>query len=88
MPSRSIAIEGATWQVSPSGYVTQYDGDEFALVFSKGNGDAREVRVTRFSPTGTRSREQALAEMADADLCLLFARSQPSNTSPEAGYAT
>lgn len=87
MPSRSISIDGATWQVSPSGHVTQYDGDEFALVFARGSGEAREVRVTRFSPTGTRSRQQALAEMGDADLCTLFARSQPSNTSPEAGYA-
>ncbi|MEK6612539.1 MAG: hypothetical protein AABZ29_07135 [Gemmatimonadota bacterium] len=87
MPSRSLSIDGAAWQVSPSGYVTQYDGDEFALLFVRGSGNAREVRVTRFSPTGTRSREQALAEMADADLRVLFAQSQRSDTSPEAGYA-
>ena len=86
MPSRSLSIDGADWQVSPSGFVTQYDGDEFALLFARGSGSAHEVRVTRFSPTGTRSREQALAEMADAELRVLFARSQRSDTSPEAGY--
>jgi hypothetical protein len=42
--------------------------------------------VTRFSPHGTRSREQALAEMPDDDLRRLFAQSQPGETSPEAGY--
>lgn len=87
MPSRTLSIDGAAWQVSPSGYVTQSDGDEFALLFVRGSGDAREVRVTRFSPTGSRSRDQALAEMGDADLRALFGYSQASDTSPEAGYA-
>jgi len=40
----------------------------------------------RYSPQGTRSREQALLEMNDADLARLFDQSQPSDTSPEAGY--
>jgi hypothetical protein len=44
------------------------------------------VRLTRFSSTGTHSREQALAEMTDADLLRLFALSQSSARSPEAGY--
>ena len=70
----------------PSGRVTQYDRDEFALLFISGRGDDREVRVTRYSPQGTRSREQALLEMNDADLARLFDQSQPSDTSPEAGY--
>lgn len=87
MPSRTLSIDGAAWQVSPSGFVTQSDGDEFALLFVRGTGASREVRVTRFSPTGTRSRDQALAEMGDTDLRSLFAYSQPSDTSPEAGYA-
>ncbi len=87
MPSRSLTVDGATWLVSPSGHVTQSAGDEFALVFVRGIGDTRELRVTRFSPTATRSREQALAEMNDADLRLLLAQSQASDTSPEAGYA-
>jgi hypothetical protein len=86
MPTRSISIDGKAWRVFPSGYVTQYDHDEFGLLFVAGTGDEREVRVTRFSPHGTRSREQALAEMPDEDVRRLFAQSQPGETSPEAGY--
>ena len=87
MPTRSISIDGKAWRVFPSGYVTQYDRDEFGLLFIAGTGDAREVRVTRFSPHGTRSREQALSELPDDEVRRLFAQSQPSETSPEAGYA-
>ena len=88
MPIRSITHAGRTWRVLPSGRVTQYDRDEFALLFASGTGDDREVRVTRYSPQGTRSREQALAEMSDADLARLFEQSQPSEMSPEAGYSS
>ena len=88
MPTRSITHAGRTWRVLPSGRVTQYDRDEFALLFASGTGDDREVRVTRYSPQGTRSREQALAEMSDADLARLFEQSQPSEMSPEAGYSS
>ena len=87
MPTRVITNAGRTWNVLPSGRVTQYDRDEFALLFTSGTGADREVRVTRYSPHGTRSREQALAEMSDADLARLFEQSQPSEMSPEAGYA-
>ena len=87
MPSRPLNVDGTTWQVSPSGYLTQYDGDEFAVLFVRGSGASRVVRVSRFSPTGSRAREQALAEMSDAELGTLFHCSQPSSTSPEAGYA-
>lgn len=87
MPTRSISIDGRAWRVFPSGYVTQYDYDEFGLLFVSGTGDSREVRVTRFSPHGTRSREQALAELPDEEVRRLFAQSQPGETSPEAGYA-
>jgi hypothetical protein len=87
MPNRSITRAGRTWNVMPSGRVTQYDRDEFALLFISGTGEDREVRVTRYSPHGTRSREQALAEMSDVDLARLFEQSQPSEMSPEAGYA-
>jgi hypothetical protein len=88
MPTRSITQAGRTWNVMPSGRVTQYDRDEFALLFISGAGEDREVRVTRYSPQGTRSREQALAEMSDADLARLFEQSQPSEMSPEAGYVS
>lgn len=88
MPTRSISLDGRTWKIMPSGRVTQYDRDEFALLFIAGTGDDREVRVTRYSPHGTRWREQALMEMSDADLARLFEQSQPSDTSPEAGYSS
>ncbi len=86
MPNRTITTDGRTWNVLPSGRVTQYDRDEFALLFTSDTGENREVRVTRYSPHGTRSRERALAEMSDADLQRLFEQSQPSEMSPEAGY--
>ena len=86
MPTRSITLDGRRWRVMPSGRVTQYDRDEFALLFISGTGTDREVRVTRYSPQGIRSREQALVEMNDGDLARLFEQSQPGDTSPEAGY--
>ena len=87
MPTRTITLDGRAWCVMPSGKVTQYDRDEFALLFTSGAGSDVEVRVTRYSPPGTRSREQALIELSDVDLARLFAQSQPSEMSPEAGYA-
>ena len=86
MPARTITHGGKTWSVFPSGRVTQYDRDEFALLFVSGSGDDREVRVTRYSPHGARSREQSLIELSEPDLRQLLDFSQPSNTSPEAGY--
>lgn len=86
MPSRTVTVDGRTWRVLPSGRVTQYDRDEFALLFVSGVGEDREIRVTRFSPQGTRSREQALIELSDADLAGLLQMSMPSEMSPEAGY--
>jgi hypothetical protein len=86
MPTRTISADGKEWRVFPSGYVTQYEHDEFGIMFIAGTGPSREVRVTRYSPQGARSREQSLAEMSDSDLTRLFAQSQPSFTSPEAGY--
>jgi hypothetical protein len=87
MPTRTISLDGRAWRVMPSGKVTLYDRDEFALLFVAGSDENREVRVTRYSPHGTRSREAALVELSDADLARLFAESQPSEMSPEAGYA-
>ncbi|MEO6527413.1 MAG: hypothetical protein ABIP93_12360 [Gemmatimonadaceae bacterium] len=86
MPTRTITLAGRTWQVMPSGRVTQYDRDEFALLFISGTGSDREIRVVRYSPHQTRWREQALIEMSDPDLARLFEQSQASDTSPEAGY--
>jgi hypothetical protein len=86
MPARTITAGGRTWRIFPSGFVTQYDQDEFGLLFISGTGDDREVRVTRYSPLGSKAREESLAEMSEADLARLFEQSQPSFTSPEAGY--
>jgi hypothetical protein len=87
MPTRRITVDGRVWNVFPSGWVTQYDRDEFGILFITGTGPEREVRVTRYSPQGARSREQSMAELSDAELHRLFEMSQPSFTSPEAGYA-
>jgi hypothetical protein len=86
MPAREVSVEGNVWRVFPSGYVTQYEHDEFGLIFVSGRANARVLRVTRYSPVGTRSREQSLIELSDDDLRRLFAQSQPSFTSPEVGY--
>ena len=86
MPTRAITIDGKEWDVYPSGWVTQYDRDEFGLAFVHGTGMERQVRVTRYSPHGARSREQSLAELPEERLRELFATSQPGETSPEAGY--
>ncbi len=88
MPARRLSIDGREWQVYPSGFLTQYVGDEFGLIFVAGRGDEREVRVTRYSPNGARSREQSLADLDDSALRDLFITSQPSARSPEAGYRT
>lgn len=87
MPTRSIDINGRTWRVFPSGRVTQYERDEFGLIFVAGEGTNRQVRVTRYSPNGVRSRERSLADLSETDLRSLFAHSQPSETSPEADYS-
>jgi hypothetical protein len=86
MPARTLDVSGQRWQVYPSGYITVYTQDEYALIFTRGEGQDRDVRVTRYSPQGTRSREQAFAELSEGQLKELFAQSQPSFTSPEAGY--
>jgi hypothetical protein len=87
MPTRTINANGRSWRVMPTGRVTQNDRDEFALMFISGDGPDRQVRVTRYSPQGSRSREQSFAELSDADLLRLYSYSQPSATSPEANYA-
>ena len=87
MPTRSIEIDGARWSVFPSGYTTQYDADEFGLLFVRGALADRTVRITRYSPMGAHSREQSLAALTDLEVRALFEQSQPSFTSPEAGYA-
>lgn len=86
MPTRTINIDGTEWRVLPSGRVTANVRDEFGLIFVKGVGAERVVRLTRYSPQGTRWREASLTELTDAKLRELFYCSQPSVTAPETGY--
>ncbi|MCU0624431.1 MAG: hypothetical protein MUF53_11315 [Gemmatimonadaceae bacterium] len=84
MPMRRVTVGGVEWRVTPSGRITQYDRDEFGLVFTRTDGG--EQRLTRLSPTASRAREQALSELSDAQLVALLAQSQPAEMSPELGY--
>jgi len=86
MIERRITIDGRDWKVSVAGRFTVYERDEFPLLFECEAGGKRERRLSRFSPTGSRSRDLALAELADADLERLWRQSQEAWTSPEAGY--
>ena len=85
MPRRIIEVDGDQWQVAASGRSTQYNKDEFGLVFTRGTGPGRE-RVVRYSPLGAKSRELSLAGMSDRELAELLAVSQPAWTAPELGY--
>jgi hypothetical protein len=46
MPSRTITVDGARWNAYPSGFVTQYDRDEFGVMFVRADGPAG-ARLTR-----------------------------------------
>lgn len=85
MPARKIVIDGESWEVSPSGFVTQYDRDEFSLLFVRESD--KQHRVTRYSPVGASSRERSFVELSDDQLRSLFSQSQPGTRSPEVGYA-
>lgn len=84
MPKRVIEVDGRQWTVTLSGRRTQYNKDEFGVVFT---GDApREQRVARYSPLAVKSAELSLSRLSDQDLATLLQRSQPSWTSPELEY--
>lgn len=87
MAQRSITMDGATWDISPTGRVTQYTRDEFGVLFRKQGGTDADQRVARFAPMGARAQETALDELSDHQLRELWQRSQPAWTSPETGYA-
>ena len=87
MARRSIKVDGERWDVYPSGRVTVYERDEFALVFEKGTGPDRVRRVARYSPLGARRRDASLAEQSDERLVEFFRQSQADWTSPDIGYA-
>ena len=86
MARRTIHVEGETWNIYPSGRVTQYTRDEFGLVFEKGTGRERVRRVMRYSPLGAKRPDQALAELSAARLVEFFHQSQPAWMSPETRY--
>lgn len=86
MPQRTIEVDGTRWVVTGSGRRTQYAKDEFTVCFSRVGADPAERRVARYSPRGITARESSLAELTDAALADLLARSQPSWTTPELGY--
>ena len=86
MARRTIVVDGERWDVYPSGRVTVYDLDEFALVFEKGTGPDRVRRVMRYSPVGVRRRDASLAELPEHRLLEFFRQSQPAWTSPDTKY--
>lgn len=85
MAGRSITVDGQVWEVGASGRVTQYNRDEFGIAFRR-LGGTPEVRVVRYTPLGSRSPEDSLAQLAEYQLRELFQRSQPSWTAPETEY--
>lgn len=84
MPQRTIEVDGVSWTVSQTGRRTQYTKDEFSVQFSRVDGS--ETRVARYSPPDAKSRDASMAELTDAQLTSLLARSQPSWTAVELGY--
>jgi hypothetical protein len=81
---RSIEIAGSSWEVAPTGRVTQYTRDEFGVMFRRRDG--AEVRIARYAPLGSRVLEDSLAEMSERELRELWTRSQPAWTAPETEY--
>ena len=68
MPGRLIVIEGAGWEVTPSGKVTQYGRDEFGLVFKRVTGGPPEHRVVRYSPHCSRIPVAFFDELSEQQL--------------------
>lgn len=84
MPLRTIESDGARWSVTGTGRRTQYAKDEFSVCFT--NIETGVQRVARYSPQGTKAREDSLASLSEAELRSLLTRSQPSWTAVELGY--
>lgn len=86
MPRRIIDVRGERWEVAVNGARTQSTKDEFGLRFVRIAGGPREERFARYTPLGTKARENSLAALADAELARLLTHSQPAWTAPESGY--
>lgn len=87
MPRRLIDPNGATWEVALAGLRTQLVRDEIILEFRRVDEGPAERRTVRFSPKGAQAPERAYEEASEALLLRLLASSQPTWTSPEAGYS-
>jgi hypothetical protein len=83
---RTLEVDGQRWEAGPSGWVTQYGRDEFGVVFTLRGPEGTVRRVVRYSPLGSRSPEDSLAELSDQQLRELWTHSQPSWTAPETEY--
>lgn len=86
MPARTIEVDGTRWTVAPSGRHTQYNRDEYSLVFTRGSGEDREERFMRYSPGASKNHEVSLNGIPDAELRALLKRAQPAWTTPDLGY--
>ena len=86
MARRTIVMDGATWEVYPSGRQTVYGKDQFGLVFQQGTGPERKRRFTRYSPVGSRGVDASLVGLSEGRLLDLFHQSQPAWTAPEGSY--
>lgn len=86
MPARVLDVNGIRWTVAPSGRRTQYNRDEYTLVFTRGTGPDREQRVMRYSPLATKNHELSLSTLSEEELRGLLRRAQPSWTTAELGY--
>jgi hypothetical protein len=83
---RTFLYDGIRWSASPSGFMTQYVGDEFGVVFQRVDDSRTDVRFSRYSPAGSRSREASFTALSDAALVRLLLASQSSVRAPEGGY--
>lgn len=86
MTARTVSHNGVRWSAVPSGFITQFVGDEFGIVFQRMDAERADVRFSRYSPRGTRSRDAAFAALSDAALLRLLLASQSSARAPEGGY--
>jgi hypothetical protein len=88
MIERTTTVDGTRWIASISGRITMYDKDELSIIFSRRDEHGTTTRrVSRFSPQGSKRRNEALAELSDAEMVTLFRQSQTDWTSPELDYA-
>jgi hypothetical protein len=62
MARGQIVVDGATWEVYPTGRVTVYGRDQFGIVFQQGTGPDRRRRFTRFAPVDRMVRSRTITD--------------------------